>query len=127
MHASGPFDVKTTSQASTSPSQPGSFLLDKQYHGALEATSVGQMLGGGNLKAGIAGYVAMETVTGMLDGRVGSFQLMHWGQMQPGKLVLEVEVVPGSGTGDLMGIAGSMTITNDQGKHSYSFDYTLPD
>jgi hypothetical protein len=127
MHATGPFDVKTTPQAVANPGQPGSFLLDKQYHGTLEATSVGQMLGGGDLKSGIAGYVAMETVTGILDGRVGSFQLMHWGQMQPGHFVLKVEVVPGSGTGDLKGISGTMTIANDQGKHSYALDYTLPD
>ena len=37
-----------------------------------------------------------------------------------------VEVVPDSGTGDLTGLAGSMTITIEGGKHSYELLYTLP-
>lgn len=127
MHAAGPFDVKTVPQAPASSGQPSSFLIEKHYHGALEANATGQMLSGGDPKAGNAGYVAIETVTGILDGHHGSFQFMHWGQMQPGKVVLKVEVVPGSGTDGLKGIAGTMTIANDQGKHSYAFDYTLPE
>jgi hypothetical protein len=53
--------------------------------------------------------------------------MQHTGTMDQGKFQLTVTVVPGSGTGELSGIAGTMTITNVAGKHSYTFDYTLPE
>ena len=130
MHAEGTFDVKTTpipSEGPTAGTSIGSFALDKQYHGDLEATAKGVMLGAGKLAAGTAGYVAMEQVTGKLGARTGSFALQHFGTMQGGQAELNVRVVPGSGTGELEGIAGAMTITNTAGKHTYAFDYTLPE
>jgi hypothetical protein len=57
---------------------------------------------------------------------MGSFALQHFGTMEDQKFELTVKVVPGSGTGDLSGISGTMTITIVSGKHSYKFDYTLP-
>lgn len=38
-----------------------------------------------------------------------------------------VTVVADSGTGQLTGITGTMTIQIDSGKHSYDFAYTIPD
>jgi hypothetical protein len=35
-------------------------------------------------------------------------------------------VVPDSGTGQLMGIAGKLTVIIAGGKHSYEFEYSLP-
>ena len=104
----------------------GRYILNKQYHGDLEATAEGEMLGAGNPATGSAGYVAIEQVTGTLQGRKGGFALQHFGTMDAGKFELNVRVAPGSGTGELQGIAGSMTITNDAGKHSYALNYTLP-
>jgi hypothetical protein len=80
----------------------------------------------GNVK-GSAGYVAMERVTGTLKGRGGSFVLQHSGTMNRGTAQLSVTVVPDSGTGQLEGLAGTMTIKIDAGKHSYDFEYTLPE
>ena len=37
----------------------------------------------------------------------------------------ELLVVPDSGSGQLEGLAGTMTIKIEGGKHSYEFDYTL--
>lgn len=128
-HAEGPFDVKTLPIAADSATEGtaiGRYALDKQYHGDLEATGKGEMLGAGNPATGAAGYVAIEEVTGVLQGRKGSFALQHFGSMGSGKFELNVHVVPGSGTGELTGIDGKMTITNDAGKHSYALDYTLP-
>jgi hypothetical protein len=76
---------------------------------------------------GSAGYVAMEQVTGTLGGRSGTFTLQHSGIMARGTPKLSVTVVPDSGTDQLMGLAGKMTIKIDEGKHSYDFDYTLAD
>ena len=128
-HAAGTFDVKNTpipSDESTGGAAIGRLSLDKQFHGDLEAVSKGEMLGAGNPKSGTAGYVAMEHVTGTLNGRTGSFAMQHFGTMAAGKLELKVIVVPGSGSGDLAGIDGTMTILISGGKHSYQFDYTLP-
>jgi len=129
-HAAGTFDVKNTpmpSEDSTGGAAIGRFALDKQFHGDLEGTSKGQMLAGGDPSTGTAGYVAMEYVTGTLHGRSGSFALQHLGTMSGGNFYLNVIVVPGSGKGDLAGITGTMKIVIAAGKHSYEFDYTLPE
>lgn len=128
MHASGTFDVTLTPQA---PGAPGDgpavarMLLDKQFHGDLTAISSGQMLAFTTDVAGSAGYVAMERVSGTLHGRSGSFALQHSGTMTRGAPQLSVTVVPDSGSGGLVGLAGTMTIRIVDGKHLYTFDYTL--
>jgi hypothetical protein len=129
LHAEGSFDVKTTplpTDDATAGTPIGRFALDKQFHGDLEAASKGEMLGAGNPATGTAGYVAIEHITGTLHGKSGAFALQHLGTMHDGKFDLRVSVVPGSGTGELAGIAGEMTIIITAGKHSYTFDYTLP-
>jgi hypothetical protein len=129
-HAEGSFEVKTIPMSPdevTTGIAIGRFSLDKQYHGALEATAKGEMLTSGSPGSGTAGYVAMEEVSGSLDGVHGSFSLQHWGTMHDGKFDLRVEIVPGSGLGQLAGIAGILTITiAPGGKHTYALDYTLP-
>ena len=103
----------------------GRMSIDKQFHGDLEATSKGEMLTAGTGVKGSAGYVAIERVTGTLHGRSGSFVLQHSGTMTRGAPQLTITVVPDSGTGELAGLAGRMTIEIADGKHSYDFEYTL--
>jgi hypothetical protein len=52
--------------------------------------------------------------------------LQHSGTMSGGKQHLIIAVVPDSGTGELVGLAGQMAITIANGKHSYELEYTLP-
>jgi hypothetical protein len=118
-HASGSFEVKLT------PQGVGRMSLDKQFHGDLEATSTGEMLMAGTSVKGSAGYVAIEHVSGSLQGRTGAFVLQHSGTMNRGAPQLSVTVVPDSGTDQLEGLAGKMTINVTDGKHSYEFEYTL--
>jgi uncharacterized protein DUF3224 len=127
MHASGTFEVKITPRAAD-PEAPavGRMAIDKEFHGGLEATSKGQMLTAATSVKGSAGYVAIERVTGSLDGRNGTFVLQHSGTITRGAPQLIVGVVPDSGTGELAGLAGAMTIAIADGKHSYDFEYTLP-
>jgi hypothetical protein len=128
-HAEGTFDVKMTPDSAPemlAGTTIGRYALVKQYHGDLEGPSKGEMIAAGDPKSGNAGYVALEQVTGTLHGRSGSFALQHSGTMEGGAYKLTVTVVPGSGTGDLVGLAGTMTIVIEKGKHSYTFDYTLP-
>lgn len=125
--ASGTFEVKVTPQApeATDHSGVGRLLLDKEFHGDLEATSQGQMLAVGTAVQDSAGYVAVEKVTGALHGKSGTFALQHSGTMTRGNPGLSVTVVPDSGTGDLAGLTGKMQIIIADGKHSYEFEYTL--
>lgn len=74
---------------------------------------------------GSAGYVAVEKVSGTLHGRQGSFALQDSGKMTRGEAEMIITVVPDSGTGQLAGLAGRMTIKITDGKHSYDFEYTL--
>ncbi len=129
-HASGPFEVKLNPQVPDGTFEnaaTGRMTIDKQFHGDLEGTSKGQMLTAMTDVKGSAGYVAIERVTGTLQGRSGSFALQHTGTMNRGVPQLSVTVVPDSGTGQLVGLAGKMTINIVDGKHSYDFDYTLPE
>lgn len=101
-------------------------LLDKQIHGDLEATSKGQMLATGSAQSSGA-YVALERITGTLKGHAGSFALQHNATMTRGTPQMSITVVPDSGTGQLSGITGTFTIKIDNGKHSYDFEYALPE
>ena len=143
MHATGPMDVTVAPVINpATPETPAPYprySLRKHYGGPLEADALGEMLSGGDPRAGTAGYVAMETVTGTLQtptgAHTGTFQLMQMGTMEAGKLTpegkplppeLRALIVPGSATGALKGLAGTMKIDNNAGKHTYILDYTLP-
>lgn len=128
-HAAGTFDVTVSPQPASSPTPGaalGRMLLDKRYHGDLDATAQGQMLSAGTVTTGSAGYVAIEHVVGRLHGKSGSFVLQHHGLMNRGVPQLSIIVVPDSGTGELLGLSGTMGIRIAEGKHFYTFDYTLP-
>lgn len=128
--ASGTFEVKLAPQP-TAHDAGGAVLgrmsIDKQFHGDLQAASKGEMLAAMTAVEGSAGYVAIEKVAGTLHGRTGTFILQHSGTMDRGAQSLSVTVVPDSGTGGLAGISGRMDIVVGGGKHSYVFDYTLPE
>jgi hypothetical protein len=127
--ATGPFEVKIVPQTPDGKFEDatlGRMTIDKQFHGDLEGTSKGQMLTGMTATKGSAGYVAIERVTGTLNGRTGTFILQHSATMNRGVPELSVTVVPDSGTGQLEGITGKMNIIIADGKHSYDFEYRLP-
>jgi hypothetical protein len=128
-HAAGAFDVTVNPEPHYETIDGGIVLgrmsLAKQFHGDLEASGIVQMLSAGTSVKGSAGYVAIERVAGRLHGRAGGFVLQHSGTMTRGQAALTVSVVPDSGTGELQGLAGTMTIDIVDGKHFYGFDYTL--
>jgi hypothetical protein len=122
--ANGTFTVKMTSLADDA--KLGRMALDKKFHGDLEAIGKGEMLTAMTDVQGSAGYVAIDRVSGTLHGRSGAFVFQHSGTMTRGTPQLTITVVPDSGTDQLAGLAGAMTIDIADGKHSYDFEYTLP-
>ncbi len=125
-HAHGTFTVDVHPLTPAPAEGLSRFSSDKQIHGDLEATSKGEMFGAGEYKKGAAGYVAIEMVTGTLAGKHGSFALIHLTTMDASGPRMQVVVAPGSGTGELTGIAGAFTIKIENAQHFYDFDYTLP-
>ena len=99
--------------------------IDKSFDGDLTGTSKGEMLSAMTPVKGSAGYVAIEQVTGEIGGMNGSFVLQHFGTMHSGHERLILEVVPDSGTGELKGISGSMSIKIEDGQHFYEFDFSV--
>jgi Protein of unknown function (DUF3224) len=127
--AKGTFDVKLTPQG-TGDKADGSTLgrmsIDKHFRGDLEGVSKGEMLSATTETKGSAGYVAIERITGKLNGHSGSFVLQHNATMTRGEPYMNIIVVPDSGTGELAGITGKLTINIVDGKHFYDFEYALP-
>ncbi len=123
--ATGTFEVKMVPRDLGETAAVGAMALDKKYSGQLEAVGKGEMLAIQSGVEGSAGYVAMESVTGNLDGREGSFALMHFGIMDRGAPTLNIKIVPDSGTEELTGISGQMAITIEKGQHFYEIEYSF--
>ena len=129
-HARGSFEVKLNPQGSDETVEGvsvGRSSIEKRFDGDLKGTSKGEMLTGMGSVKGSGVYVAIERVTGTLNGRSGTFVLAHRGTMTRGTQDLIITVVPDSGTDALAGIAGSMAITITAGKHFYELEYTVPE
>ncbi|MDB5934293.1 MAG: hypothetical protein JWQ01_1637 [Massilia sp.] len=128
-HASGSFDIAMTPAA---PPQHegrtaiGRMQLDKQYSGELAASGKGEMLTAVTDTQGSAAYVAIERISGTLQGKKGSFVIQHVGNMRGGEQHLSISVVPDSGTEELAGITGTLVLKMVERKHFYEFDYVLP-
>ena len=128
-HASGTFAVKVAPQTATDFEASlglARYSIDKEIHGELEATSKGEMLATNTEVTGSAAYVALEKVTGTLNGRTGSFILQHSASMTNTSQQMLITVVPDSGTGQLFGLTGKFIIKIVDKKHFYEFDYNLP-
>jgi hypothetical protein len=126
-HAHGTFTVDVHPLPPAPAEGLSRYSIDKQVRGDLEAVTKGEMLAGGDPKQGAAGYVAMEVVSGTLNGKHGGFALQHSATIDQSGPNMTVMVVPGSGTGELKGIAGVFAIHVEKGQHSYDFVYSLPE
>jgi hypothetical protein len=103
-------------------------VVKKAFKGDLEGSSTAELLmcqaDPNDYLAG-AGYVASEVVTGSLSNRTGSFVIQHGGvsggDAEPHTFG---HIIPGSGTGELTGLLGSVEISRTpDGKHTLLLDY----
>ena len=124
MEAKGNFDIQMKPEQA-SVEGVGRFAVAKRFRGDMEGTSAGEMLSFRTQTAGSAGYVLIEHVSGTLKGKSGSFMIQHFGLMDRNKPELRAEIIPDSGTGDLTGITGRMSI-NPVDNHAYLLAYSLP-
>ncbi|MGD9092142.1 MAG: DUF3224 domain-containing protein [Anaerolineales bacterium] len=129
MQASGEFEVTLEPLDSYALGSEGINLsrmsIRKTFRGDLEGKSHGEMLSVTTSIQGSAGYVAIEQVEGILLGKSGTFVLQHFGIMSHGENQLILEVVPDSGTGQLVSLSGKMTFIIEDSQHMYEFDYSL--
>lgn len=127
MKATGEFqvDLKPLAPYAEGKEGIGRMSIDKTFTGDLEGSSKGEMLSAMTPVKGSAGYVAIERVEGTLAGKSGTFDLMHFATMAAGGQRQIIEVVPGSGTGELVGLSGALQIIIEDGKHAYEFEYDL--
>jgi Protein of unknown function (DUF3224) len=126
--AKGKFQVKSTPLPTDDISQKignMKMLFEKQFEGILEASSIVSMMGMMNMNTGSGGYVALERVTGTLDGRKGEFCLQHSSVMAQGKPSQHIVVIPDTATDELKGLKGEMTIDIVEGQHFYNFEYEI--
>ena len=131
-HATGSFAVTITPEAKAGAPDGGlptsRMAIHKVFSGDLTGEAAGTMLAAGAPGPGrAAAYVALDKVIGTLAGHAGGFVLIHRGTItQAGVADLQVTIAPDSGTGALMGIAGTLTIDQSHGDHRYDLAYTLP-
>lgn len=124
----GPFEVTTDSEPPFYEQDGVTInrnVVRKTFTGAVTGTSEAHMIAARTPDPGSAGYVAIEHFTGTVDGKEGTFVLQHHGIVAHGEPELSVVIVPGTGTGELTGISGTLTIDSVDGDHSYTFDYKL--
>ena len=123
MTAKGTFEVDLQPQADAG-SPAGRMVIDKTYSGDLTGTGIGQMISK-RTESGAAVYFAVEEFSGSVKGRNGAFTLIHKGYMTKKSQTLDIEILEGSGSGELENISGSMTITQDSNIHTYELVYEL--
>ena len=126
MHGKGSFDVTLTPQHTADDAPVARMTLYKEFHGDLEALANGEMLAAHEPLTGAGVYVAIDRVAGTLHGRGGSFLIAHRGIRNADGQELSIVIVPGSGTGQLTGITGTVGIDIVEKKHFYTIDYELP-
>lgn len=124
--ATGTFTVQMTPQGEAAPGAHTRYVITKTFTGDFQGSASGEMLGVFDPAAGSGAYVLIERVEGRLEGREGSFSLVHRGVMDAGAQSLSITIVPGSGAGGLAGIAGEFRLDIVEGVHNYALEYALP-
>ena len=123
LKAIGKFDVKLDPQ-SDDAIPAGRMLINKTYSGDMQGSGAGQMLSK-RMDNGVSIYCAFEEFEGSVNGKKGSFTLQHSGYMASDEQSLEIDIIKGSGAGELASIIGALYITQTESGHEYELIYSL--
>ena len=123
MSVMGTFEVQLEPQKDER-APVGRMLITKKYTGGLVGSGIGQMISK-RTENGVAVYSAIEEFEGSLNGKEGAFTLIHQGYMSSTSQSLDVQILEGSGAGELQGISGELFIIPKEGGHDYELKYTL--
>lgn len=116
-----PVDARTHGTA-----QVGHARLRKTFTGEVEGSSRVEMLAATAADGQSRGYVAMEELDVTVDGHAGTFVLMHHGIQGGPNEGASWTIAPGSGSGDLAGIAGTAQLAKQEdGSHTFVLEYSL--
>jgi hypothetical protein len=128
--AKGTFEVKVTplpEDEKVKGVPVGRLSIEKTWSGDIVGTSSAEMMTAFGGVKGSAGIVGVELMKVSIKGRSGTFTLLHHATMKNNAdYQMLVRIIPDSGTGDLVGLSGVLTIIIEGSKHSYILDYTLP-
>jgi hypothetical protein len=126
MHSKGTFDIKSWDEK---PISEGNGLpkitraiVSKTFAGEIEGTSTLEYLMMYR-KDGSANFVGMERIVGRVGGKSGSFVLQHTGVFEAGTAKSVCPIVPGSGTGELLGIRGEAHYAATHTSRPITLDY----
>ena len=97
----------------------------QDYHGDFEGTAESQLVMS-YLDDANATYLGLQKMTGELAGRSGSFVMQVIGGFAKGSATSTFMIIPGSGTGELIGIHGSgETVAVHADTQPYTLDYSF--
>lgn len=100
--------------------------VKKSFEGELRGESTGEVLMY-SAADGSAGYTIMDKFSVEINGRKGSFVVIHGATHSPGDTSRALgEIAPNSGTGELSGISGTVEFKSDEGGKRIIFDFDLP-
>ena len=106
--------------------------LPKMTRAAVTKTFTGDIEGEGKVEYlmmyrsdGSATFVGLERVVGRIAGKAGTFVLQRSGMFEGGVAKESYSVIPGSGTGELLGLSGDGTSAVGHGtEHPITLSYT---
>ncbi len=87
---------------------------DKTYRGSVAGTSTTEWLLAYRLD-GICRFVGLEHFSGTIDGKSGTLTFESGGTYAATGMKSDVTILPGTGTGELAGITGTVEIPNQEG------------
>ena len=106
--------------------QVGHARLRKTFSGDITGTSRVDMLAATAADQQSRAYVAMEEFDVVVDGHAGTFVLMHLGIQGGANEAASWTIAPGSGSGELAGIAGTAQLErHEDGTHTFVLEYSL--
>lgn len=98
-----------------------------EYKGDIEGEGSVQFLFAYEKDGG--GFVGLEKITGSIGGKSGSFVLQYTGSAANERLQQSMVVIPGSGTGELRGLKGQVTMecALHMDEYPFTLEYELED